>query len=121
MSSDEIRERTQRVWDRFYNWSAIWRRSSCTPNLRARIAFIFLSKLYRQMYAGTGISTDSARRKKSKSWARWTAKQCKRLFEARPMPELQSPSWQTAHPMGPSGSIDFPRASKPFTILSEEE
>ena len=25
-----------------------------------------LSKLYRQMYAGTGISTDSARRKKSK-------------------------------------------------------
>ena len=33
---------------------------------RARIAFMFLSKLYRQMYAGTGISTDSARRKKSK-------------------------------------------------------
>ena len=93
MSSDEIRERTQKVWDRFYNWSAIWQRSACTPNLRARVAFIFLSKLYRQMYAGTGISTDSARRKKSKSWARWTAKQCKKLFEARPMPELQSPAW----------------------------
>ena len=28
---------------------------------------MFLSKLYRQMYAGTGISTDSARRKKSKT------------------------------------------------------
>ena len=67
MSSDEIRERTQKVWDRFYNWSAIWQRSACTPNLSARIAFIFLSKLYRQMYAGTGISTDSARRKKSKT------------------------------------------------------
>jgi radical SAM superfamily enzyme YgiQ (UPF0313 family) len=53
MSSDEIRERTQRVWDRFYNWGAIWQRSSCTPNLRARLAFIFLSKLYRQMYAVT--------------------------------------------------------------------
>ena len=24
MSSDEIRERTQKVWDRFYNWGAIW-------------------------------------------------------------------------------------------------
>ena len=36
MSSDEIRERTQKVWDRFYNWSAIWQRSACTPNLRAR-------------------------------------------------------------------------------------
>ena len=58
-----------------------------------RIAFIFLSKLYRQMYAGTGISTDSARRKKSKAWARWTARQCKRLFQAKPMPELPSRSW----------------------------
>ena len=65
MSSDEIRERTQKVWDRFYNWRAIWERSACTPNLKSRIAFMFLSKLYRQMYAGTGISTDSARRKKS--------------------------------------------------------
>ena len=94
MSSDEIRMRTQKVWDRFYNWSAIWERSACTPNLRARIAFMFLSKLYRQMYAGTGISTDSARRKKSKKWARWTAKQCKRLFQAKPMPELKSPVWE---------------------------
>jgi len=91
---DLIRERTQKVWDRFYNWPAIWRRSACTPNLRARIAFMFLSKLYRQMYAGTGISTDSARRKKSKNWARWTAKQCKRLFQATPMPELKSPTWE---------------------------
>ena len=94
MSSEEIRERTQKVWDRFYNWGDIWRRSSCTPNLRSRIAFVFLSKLYRQMYAGTGISTDSARRKKSKAWARWTAKQCKRLFKAKPMPELSAPIWK---------------------------
>ena len=56
----------------------------------------FLSKLYRQMYAGTGISTDSARRKKSKRWARWTARQCKKLFQAKPMPELQSPKWGSA-------------------------
>ncbi|MDR3763525.1 MAG: radical SAM protein [Acidobacteriota bacterium] len=96
MSSDEIRERTQKVWDRFYNWSSIWQRSACTPTLRARIAFIFLSKLYRQMYAGTGISTDSARRKKSKTWARWTARQCRMLFRAEPMPELQSPLWEPA-------------------------
>jgi radical SAM superfamily enzyme YgiQ (UPF0313 family) len=93
MSSDEIRERTQRVWDRFYNWSAIWERSACCPNVSSRIAFIFLSKLYRQMYAGTGISTDSARRKKSRRWARWTARQCKRLFQAKPMPELPLPAW----------------------------
>ncbi len=93
MSADEIRERTQRVWDRFYNWRSIWQRSACTPNLSARVAFVFLSKLYRQMYAGTGISTDSARRKKSKAWARWTARQCKKLFRAKPMPLLSSPVW----------------------------
>ena len=93
MSSEEIRERTQKVWDKFYTWGAIWQRSACTPNLRSRIAFMFLSKLYRQMYAGTGISTDSARRKKSKTWARWTARQCKKLFQAKPMPELPSPEW----------------------------
>jgi hypothetical protein len=95
MSSDEIRERTQRVWDRFYAWNVIWKRSACTPTLRARIAFVFLSRLYRQMYAGTGISTDSARRKKSKRWARWTARQCRKLFQAKPMPELQSPDWSS--------------------------
>jgi radical SAM superfamily enzyme YgiQ (UPF0313 family) len=123
MSSDEIRERTQKVWDRFYNWRSIWERSACTPNFSARIAFIFLSKLYRQMYAGTGISTDSARRKKSKAWARWTARQCKRLFQAKPMPELPSPSWglgersmgQTAF-AGGSGQ----ERSGPFVVLPED-
>ena len=119
MSSDEIRERTQRVWDRFYEWGPIWRRSACTPNLRSRIAFIFLSKLYRQMYAGTGISTDSARRKKAKRWARWTARQCKKLFEATPMPELQSPDWESNSTRGQYAGIDFPRQAPPFTILPE--
>jgi hypothetical protein len=94
MSSEEIKERTQRVWDRFYTLSAVWKRSSCTPTLRARLAFVLLSKLYRQMYAGTGISTDSARRKKAKSWARWTARQTRKVFRAKPMPELPHPAWQ---------------------------
>ncbi len=98
MSSSEISERTQKVWDRFYDWKSIWERSACTPTLRARLAFMFLSKLYRQMYAGTGISTDSARKKKSKRWARWTAAQCRKIFVATPMPELQSPDWALGKP-----------------------
>jgi hypothetical protein len=72
------------------------------------------------MYAGTGISTDSARRKKSKSWARWTARQCKKLFQAKPMPDLQSPSWQTAAAAGLQGGIDFQLAT-PFVVLQEEK
>jgi radical SAM superfamily enzyme YgiQ (UPF0313 family) len=91
MTSDEILQRTQKVWDTFYGWSAVWRRSACAPRLRSRIAFVFLSKLYRQMYAGTGISTDSARRRKAKKWARWTARQTRKLFQADPMPQLQPP------------------------------
>ena len=124
MSSDEIRERTQKVWDRFYNWTAIWQRSACTPNLRARVAFMFLSKLYRQMYAGTGISTDCARRNKSYSWARWTAKQCKRLFEARPMPELQSPAWHLriipAIPQVAFAGAELSAVSNPFIVIPKD-
>lgn len=93
MSSDEIRDRTQAVWDRFYELKAIWKRSACTPTLRARIAFMLLSKLYRQMYAGTGISTDSARRKKARTSARWIARQTRKVFRAKPMPELAYPQW----------------------------
>jgi len=93
MSSDEIRNRTQKVWDRFYEMRSIWKRSECTPTLRARVAFVLLSKLYRQMYAGTGISTDSARKKKAKSSARWIARQARRVFQAKPMAELRYPIW----------------------------
>jgi hypothetical protein len=94
MSSDEIRDRTQKVWDRFYDLGSVWKRSSCVPNLRARVAFVLLSKLYRQMYAGTGISTDSARRKKARTSARWIARQVRKFFQAKPMPELTFPAWE---------------------------
>ncbi len=93
MASTEISQRTQKVWDRFYEFGAIWKRSACTPTLRARLAFVLLSKLYRQMYAGTGISTDSARRKKAKTSARWIARQTRKIFQAKPMPELSYPVW----------------------------
>lgn len=91
MSSEELRARTQKVWDNFYSLPAIWERSKCTPHLRARLAFIFVSKLYRQMYANTGISTDSARRNRATSWARIMAKPTLRLFQGTPMPGLQAP------------------------------
>jgi radical SAM superfamily enzyme YgiQ (UPF0313 family) len=91
MSSDEIRERTQNVWNRFYSLKAIWKRSGCVTSLRSRLAFVFISKLYRQMYAKTGISSDSARRQRANVMARWLARPCLRLFQAKPMPELQAP------------------------------
>jgi radical SAM superfamily enzyme YgiQ (UPF0313 family) len=94
MSSEEIRLRTQTVWDDFYSFKYIWRRADCTPTLKARLAFVFISKLYRQMYANTGIATDSARRQTSNRWARWLAKPCQKLFAAKPMPDLQMPATQ---------------------------
>lgn len=94
MSSSEISSRTQKVWDRFYEWGPVWKRSNCTPTFRSRVAFILLSKLYRQMYAGTGISTDSARRRKAKTWARWIARQTRKVFRSAPMPELSYPAWE---------------------------
>src|SRR6266852_484929 len=88
MSAEEIRWRSQDVWDRFYSLRSIWKRSSCVKSLRSRLAFVFISKLYRQMYANTGIATDSARANRANRWARWLAKPCLRLFQAPPMPEL---------------------------------
>ncbi len=92
MSTDEIRDRTQSVWDTFYGWRAIWNRSSFIKSKRGRMAFCLISKIYRQMYADTGIATDSARLAWSARWARWLAKPCRLLFSARPMPDLQVPA-----------------------------
>src|SRR5205823_971602 len=65
MSLEEIRVGTQRAWDRFYGWRHVWARSSVVETVRARIAFVLISKLYRHMYANTGIATDSARVQRS--------------------------------------------------------
>ena len=91
MSMEEIRVGTQRAWDRFYSWRQVWARSRVVESVRARVAFVLISKLYRQMYANTGIATDSARVERSARWARWIGHACRRLFLAPPMPDLQVP------------------------------
>ena len=96
MSGDDIRRLTQGVWDRFYAMGSVWRRSQFLPNLRARLLFLLCSLLYRQMYANTGISTDSARVKRANRTARFLAKMCRRLFVAKPLPHLQVPQTEKA-------------------------
>src|SRR5512142_1526389 len=91
MSAEEIRERTQAVWDRYYSLRFIWKRSKFLRGVKSRLAFLLISKIYRQMYADTGIASDSARITWSARWARWLAKPCQRLFAGRPMPNLQVP------------------------------
>ena len=91
LSADEIRTRTQDVWDQFYSVRHSWRRSRAVKSLRNRVGFVLLSKLYRQMYANTGIATDSARHARSERVARLLARPCRRLFSGKPMPELQVP------------------------------
>jgi radical SAM superfamily enzyme YgiQ (UPF0313 family) len=94
MSPEEIRRRTQGVWDRFYSIRRVWRRARVVRSLRGRLAFVLISKLYRQMYANTGIATDSARVARSARIARWMARPCRRLFAAAPMPDLRVPEWK---------------------------
>jgi radical SAM superfamily enzyme YgiQ (UPF0313 family) len=98
MTPDELRSRTQVVWDRFYALNLVWQRSSFLKSLRARLAFVLISKLYRQMYANTGIATDSARVQRSALWARWLARVVRRLFVSDPMPALQEPRREAAIP-----------------------
>ena len=91
MSADEMRQRTQAVWDKFYSFDSIWKRSRFVKSLKARAAFVLISKIYRQMYANTGITTDSARMARSTKIASWLAKPCRLLFAGRPMPDLEVP------------------------------
>jgi len=74
----------------------VWKRSSAVKSLKNRIGFVLCSKLYRQMYANTGIATDSARHAKSERMARLLAKPCRHLFLAKPMPDLQAPAARLA-------------------------
>ena len=92
LTPEAICRGTQRTWDRFYSLSAIWERARIVKSLKSRVVFVLISKLYRQMYANTGIATDSARRTKSMRWALMIAKPCRKLLGTTPMPELQVPS-----------------------------
>jgi hypothetical protein len=92
LSPEQIRRGTQSVWDRFYSIPAIWERASIIKSLRGRLAFVMMSKLYRQMYANTGIATDSARVSRAEKWARLLAPPTRKLFTAAPMPDLQVPN-----------------------------
>ena len=51
---------------------------------------MLISKLYRQMYANTGIATDSARHERANRMARLLAKPCRRLFVSSPEPGARS-------------------------------
>jgi len=99
MSAEEIRSRTQSVWDKFYGWRPIWKRSGFIKSSRGRLAFVLISRIYRHMYADTGIATDSARVTWSGRWTRWMAKPCRRLFAGRPMPDLAVPSLRVDLPV----------------------
>jgi radical SAM superfamily enzyme YgiQ (UPF0313 family) len=92
LSADEIRIGTQSTWDRFYSVPAIWERARIIKSVKGRLLFLLISKLYRQMYANTGIATDSARVTRSRNWARLLLRPCRKLFVTTPMPELQVPS-----------------------------
>jgi hypothetical protein len=45
MSAEDIRRNTQSVWDTFYGLKSIWARSRFIKSLRARLAFVLISKI----------------------------------------------------------------------------
>jgi hypothetical protein len=59
---------------------------------------VLVSKLYRQMYANTGITTDSGRMARSVRWSRWLAAPLQRLFAGTPMPDLEMPREEAVEP-----------------------
>jgi radical SAM superfamily enzyme YgiQ (UPF0313 family) len=84
LAAEEIRQRTQATWDQFYSLPQIWKRASFIKSMRNKVAFLLISKLYRQMYANTGIATDSARHARASRMARMIAKPCRKMFVSKP-------------------------------------
>jgi hypothetical protein len=62
--------RTQSVWGKVLPPQVHLEALAVHKSLRARLAFVLISKIYRQMYADTGIATDSPRVARSARWAR---------------------------------------------------
>jgi radical SAM superfamily enzyme YgiQ (UPF0313 family) len=92
MTLEQIRVGTQSAWDEFYSWPRVWSRASkSVKSTKGRLAFVLISKLYRQMYANTGIATDSARVQRSAKTARLLGLAAKQLFRGNPMPNLPMP------------------------------
>jgi hypothetical protein len=91
MTADELRSGTQTAWDRFYTFKLVWQRSGFLKSLHSRLAFVVISKLYRQMYANTGIAIDSARVQRSARRARWLARLARRFFVSAPMRARREP------------------------------
>jgi radical SAM superfamily enzyme YgiQ (UPF0313 family) len=104
MSAEEIRRRTQEVWSEFYEVKEAWKRSAEVSGLRNRLTFVLMSKLYRQMYGGTGLAADSQRESRATGWARLLAKPVQRLFAAAPMPELKVPPTYNPEAVRPMAS-----------------
>jgi radical SAM superfamily enzyme YgiQ (UPF0313 family) len=92
MALEEIRVGTQGAWDQFYSLPRVWSRASkSVKSTKGRLAFVLISKLYRQMYANTGIATDSARVQRSAKTARLLGRAARTLFRGKPMPDLPMP------------------------------
>ena len=89
----------------------------------ARVAFVLISKLYRQMYANTGIATDSARVARSARWARWMGMVCRRLFlgsadarSGRACPDSEQLTPSPGCPRGPGYTHPYPKGATSMFI-----
>ena len=95
MSSDEIRERTQKVWDRFYNWPAIWERSACTPNARGTSSLhVPLEALSADVRRDRDLNRQRAAKEVQGTGRGGRRGSAGSSFRQKPMPELQSPVWE---------------------------
>jgi radical SAM superfamily enzyme YgiQ (UPF0313 family) len=87
MSTEVILANVERSWKSFYSFREIWKRAfKLTWPLAAKLMLVFGSLAFRALYAGHGVSADSAKTKRSSAMPRmllWGAKRIQNLAFAR--------------------------------------
>ena len=91
MSAEEIRARTQEVWDQFYSLPRVWERSRCTTSLKARLAFVLHLEAVPADVRQHGDRDRQRARQPRQPVGPPDSQAVSLPVLARPMPDLQAP------------------------------
>jgi hypothetical protein len=115
MTADELRSRTQEVWDQFYAVRLVWQRSRFLKTLRARLAFVLLSCCSTHWAESSGLARTGGRGRTRVTWPTGRARRLRTAARGRVTVRAirrRAPActWRRARPPGSPSNRDRPES-----------